>query len=623
MADLQEGARLASIGPGREQSRWLSSLWRCARPGFAWAVLAPIVAGGLLVLQVWLLAQALGGVIGPGLTVAQATPYMLGVVGLVLARAVLAWSGERAASRGGEVVKRQLRQALFARLLGQGPEWTRDRVSGELASAIVDQVELLDGFFTRYLPSSIAAAFLPLAFGAVLLPLDWVAALILLLSAPLIPVFMALVGWGAEAASRRHQRELTRLSGLFADRLRGAFTLKLFGRAEDETEAVRTASAALSRRNMAVLRIAFLSSAVLEFFAALGVAGVALYVGLTYLGYVHVRAAALSLPLGLFALFMAPEVYNPLRQFAANYHDRAAARAAIGQIAAMFDGLPRLDAASSGAPVLRYGAAHREGVTGSAPGSDSYPVSSGLRAYPGLGIEGSASPGPNVAPGEAAVAVRRLTMRAAGRGRPVLRDASLDVRRGETVALMGPSGSGKTTLLEALAGLRSPESGDIRVLGHRLDGGAHPGLGSRVALIGQRPFFLAASVADNLRVACPDASDARLAQALKQACADDFMASCPQGIGTLLGEGGYGLSGGQLHRLALARVFLLDPELVLLDEPAAHLDPFTRMRVINAILSFCAHARRSLVIATHDPRVAARMDRIVAITREGDLVERA
>lgn len=616
MSHAQEGLRAASAAPGRQSSRWLSSLWRCARLRFAWAGLAPIVAGGLLVAQVWLLAQALGGVVASSLPPGQAVPYVFGIVGLIVARALVSWSGERAASRGSEAVKHQLRQALFRRLLDLGPQWTRSRVSGELASAIVDQVEWLDGFFTRYLPSSIAAAFLPIAFGVVLLPLDWVVALILLLSAPLIPVFMALVGWGAEAASRRHQRELTRLSGFFADRLRGAFTLKLFGRAEAEVEAVHAASAALSQRNMAVLRIAFLSSAVLEFFAALGVAGVALYVGLSYLGYIPVRAGASSLPLGLFALFMAPEVYNPLRQFAANYHDRAAARAAVAQIEAMFDGLPVLAAPAHGAPAFAYSApveapaAARDASLAGAP-DGSLPLS-------------RAGSGPAARTGEACrqdrvVAVRHLTVRANGRGRPVLRDVSLDIRRGESVALMGPSGSGKTTLLEAVAGLRPVSHGSIWVAGRLVGEGTDPGLGHRVALLGQRPFFVAGSIADNLRLACPDADDFRLARALAQACASGFVAAAPQGIATPLGASGYGLSGGQLHRLALARVFLLDPELVLLDEPTAHLDAGTRDRVVDAIRAFCAP--RTLLVTTHDPDVAARMDRVLRIGREGELLE--
>jgi len=596
VADSDRGSRFSSTALTRAQSRWLPSLLSCARPQFGWAIAAPILAGALLVAQVWLLARMLGGAIVSAMPVADAAPYIAGVVGLILARAALAWSGERAASRGGETIKLRLRQALFERLLDQGPSWTRTRVSGELAGSIVDQVELVDGFFTRYVPSAIAAAFLPLAFGAVLLPLDWVAALILLLSAPLIPVFMALVGWGAEAASRRHQRELTRLSGFFADRLRGAFTLKLFGREKSEVDAVRAASDDLSRRNMAVLRIAFLSSAVLEFFAALGVAAVALYVGLSYLGYLHLRASALTLPLGLFALFMAPEVYNPLRQFAANYHDRAAARAAVEQIAALFDGLPRRDPAAGRGTALCF--------PDSAAGTSRAPAPQG--------------DGPDAG---GAVALRGLTIRAADRGRILVRDVSLDIGRHEHVAVMGASGAGKTTLLEAVAGLRPLASGRIQVLGKAVFPGAPPDLGGDVAMIGQRPFFLSGSIAENLRIADPDACDHDLRRALQQACADDFVAASPEGMATRLGMGGYGLSGGQLHRLALARLFLLDPRLVLLDEPTEHLDAATRDRVVQSLLRFSAG--RALVVVTHDAGVAARMDRTLVIDGQGGIVERA
>ncbi|HEU0229724.1 MAG TPA: ATP-binding cassette domain-containing protein, partial [Burkholderiaceae bacterium] len=175
--------------------------------------------------------------------------------------------------------------------------------------------------------------------------------------------------------------------------------------------------------------------------------------------------------------------------------------------------------------------------------------------------------------------------------------------------------------LEALAGLRPVSNGSIRVLGRPVTAGVDPGLGDGVALLDQRPFFSAASIADNLRMACPDADDARLSRALAQACAADFVAAAPNGMQTCLGMAGHGLSGGQLHRLALARVFLLDPGLVLLDEPAAHLDAETRMRVIDSILAFCA--RRTLLITTHDPRIAARMGRVLHIERDGGLLERA
>jgi ATP-binding cassette subfamily C protein CydD len=601
-------SRFSSSRLTRRQARWLPSLIRIARKQAGWAIAAPIVAGLLLLVQVWLLAQVLGLTIAQGRSIAQATPEIYAVVVLIVMRAGLAWSGERAASRAAEKIKTGLRQALFERLLALGPQWTGQRLSGELASTLIEQVELLDGFFTRYIPSVVAALFLPLAFAVVLLPVDWIAALVLLLSAPLIPVFMALVGWGAEAASRRHQQALTRLSGLFADRLRGAFTLKLFGRTQTEVDAVRLASESLSKKTMAVLRIAFLSSAVLEFFAALGVAGVALYVGLSYLGYLDLRSSPLTLPMGLFCLFMAPEVYNPLRQFAANYHDRAAARAAAGQIAAVFDSLPEVDFSSGRQPGFIF-AADAESSKQAGPIEPAGLVEPSAAAQPRQDAEVDTRR-PAAGAAWPAVQVHDLTLHVAGRGRAILEQVSFMVEPGEKAALMGSSGSGKTSLLHALAGLRTVQ-GQIHIHGMPVYPGHNAGLGRRVVLIGQRPFFLPGSVADNLRWARPSASMQELEQALDQACAHDFVAALPKGLDTRLGVDGYGLSGGQLHRLALARLFLTAPDLILLDEPTAHLDAVTRDRVMASILRFAAG--RTLILATHDSGLAARLGRVLAI----------
>lgn len=326
--------------PPREHSRWLAMRARAARVPLAVAGAAPLIGGVLLVIQAWLLARVLDQAIVQGAARAELATSIVAISALMLARAALAWLGERAGAAAAERIKRQVREALFARLLALGPQWSRQRASGELASAMVEQVEALDAFFAKYLPAMGAAAVLPVAFAVVVLPVDVITGLLLLVSAPLIPLFMALVGWGAEAASRRHLQAFARLSGFFADRLRGLATLKLYGRAEAEEQSVVAASDALRQRTMAVLRIAFLSSAVLEFFAAQGVAGVAVYIGLTYLGFLDVRASVLTLQGGFFCLLLAPEVYGPLRQFAAHYHDRAAARAAVAQIARTFDGLP-------------------------------------------------------------------------------------------------------------------------------------------------------------------------------------------------------------------------------------------------------------------------------------------
>ncbi|WP_063588726.1 thiol reductant ABC exporter subunit CydD [Achromobacter ruhlandii] len=557
--------------PPREQSRWLRGLAGAARLPLMLAGAAPLASGALLVVQAWLLASVLDAAIVRQAPLLELLGQILAIAALMLARACITWAGERAGADAAERIKRHVRQALFARLLRQGPDWSRKQASGEIASALVDQVEALDGFFSKYLPTMAAAALLPVAFSVLLLPVDVIAGLVLLITAPLIPLFMALVGWGAQGASRRHLRAFARLSGFFADRLRGLSTLKLYGRAEAEAASVAAASDALRQRTLSVLRIAFLSSAVLEFFAALGVAGVAVYIGLSYLGFLDLRWSPFTLQAGLFCLLMAPEVYAPLRQFAAHYHDRATALAAVSQIATLFDGLPQVR--SEAAP--------------SAP-----------EAAPLSGTGG------------ARLAVAGLTMTAPGRPQPVLSEAALALAPGERVALMGPSGIGKSTLIEALARLR-PSQGDIRLDGVPLAQWDEAALRARVALIGQKPQLLAGSIADNIRLGRPDASDDAVREAARRACVLEFAQNLPQGLDTPLGSRGHGLSGGQAQRVALARLFLRDPGLILLDEPTAHLDEATQARVLDEILAFADG--RTLLLATHSPLVAARFARVLRV----------
>lgn len=561
--------------PPREQSRWLMALAKAARAPLIFAGAAPLASGALLVVQAWLLASVLDAAIVRQAPRQELLAGILGIAGLMLLRACITWAGERAGADAAERIKRHVRQSLFARLVAKGPYWSRGKASGELASAVVDQVEALDGFFSKYLPAMAAAAMLPVAFSVLLLPVDVIAGLVLLITAPLIPLFMALVGWGAQGASRRHLRAFARLSGFFADRLRGLSTLKLYGRAEAEAASVVAASDALRQRTMSVLRIAFLSSAVLEFFAALGVAGVAVYIGLTYLGFLDVRWSPLTLQAGLFCLLMAPEVYAPLRQFAAHYHDRATALAAVTQIAVLFDGLPQDDAAE--------------------------PTSAGRGTVV-----------PQASEAGAPVEVTGLCVTAPGRGQRVLVDAALRLAPGEHVALMGPSGIGKSTLIEAVARLR-PFDGDVRVDGVPLDDWDEAALRQRVALIGQKPQLLAGSIADNIRLGRPGASDADLREAARRACVLEFSDALPQGLDTLLGSRGHGLSGGQAQRVALARLFLRDPGLILLDEPTAHLDEATQARVLDEILAFSTG--RTLLLATHSPAVAARFGRVLRVVR--------
>lgn len=529
----------------------------------------PLLSGVLLVFQAWGLAHVVGRAVEGG----EPASVLLPIVGIVLAlfvlRAGLSALGDWLGTLAAENIKRDLREALFSGLLARSPRRHDQPDSGAAVTALVDQIEALDGYFARYLPASAQAALLPLVFGAIILPLDWVAGLLFLVSAPLIPLFMALVGWGAQAATDRQAQALTRLSGRFADRLRGLLTLKLFGREAAEVQGIVSASEALRQRTLKVLAIAFLSSAVLEFFAALGVAGVALYLGLTFIDFLHLRASPLTLELALFLLLMAPEVYNPLRLLAAHYHDRAAAKAAIIEIERQLGALPDEPT----------------------PLSDILPMSG--RAM--------------------ALELVNVTLRTPDRQRVILADAGLNIPAGQHVAILGPSGQGKSTLLETIAGLRTGE-GDILLDGRPIDALPEQELRARTFLLTQRPRLVHASIAGNIALARHGVSRADIELAAEKAGVAPFAAALPQGLDTIIGEDGVGLSGGQAQRVALARLFLRDAGLILLDEPTAHLDAALEAEIMSAVLDYSRG--RTLIVATHSHSVAGRFDKAWRIAGE-------
>ncbi len=523
------------------------------------ALALPLVSGALLLVQAWLLAHVLHQAIAQGAHLAALTTDIVWFASILGLRIALGFLADLSATAASEAVKLQLRRAMVGTIFRHQPLWTGARSSGALSGTVIEQVEALDGYLTRYLPAMAQAAILPLAFAVVVLPIDWMVALLFLVTAPLIPVFMALAGLGAEAASNKQAQALGRLSGHFADRLRGLTTLKLFGREAAETDGVGRASEELRLRTMRVMRIAFLSSAVLEFFAALGVAGVALYVGLTFLDLVSLRGGvALSLEAGLFCLLMAPEVYQPLRLLAANYHDQASAKAAVAEIEAQLGVVP-------------------------------------------LAIPAQAAPESAMA-ALGGVSLRRVSIDTPD-GRPILIDASLDIAPGEHLAIMGVSGSGKSTLIEAIAGLRD----------HRGEIVAASPLGA----VGQRPTIFAGSIADNIRLGRRDACHAAVRLAARRAHVTDFADDLPDGLDTELGENGLGLSGGEIHRVALARLYLRAPQVLLLDEPTAHLDAATERAVLDGLIEFARDL--TMIVVTHSPAVAARMDRCVRLV-DGQLL---
>lgn len=549
----------------RTAGKWMLALFNGSGPMSRAVIAAPLLGGALLVMQAWMLAEVLHQAIANHVALTALAPSIILLVGLVLCRVGISAAGDIMAIVISERLKRGLRLSLFQKLLARGPLWTAAQPSGALSTLASEQVEALDGFFVRYIPTMIQSVVLPIAFAAIIFPVDWVVGLIFLITAPLIPVFMMLAGWGAQAATRSQARSLSRLTTRFADRLRGMQTLKLFGREAAETAAIKQAGDELAERNMRVMRVAFLSSAVLEFFAALGVAGVALYIGLTFLGLIALHGS-LSLQAGLFCLLMAPEVYQPLRLLAAHYHDRASANAAALEIHRQLGELP--------------------------------PVAQPRQERVDL-------PKPAMARGGIAVAASGLTI-ASLSGTPLLIDTQLRIDAGAHVAIMGTSGIGKSTLLETIARLR-PYAGTLTLGDTDLAAFPETEFRDQVAMLAQRPSIFAGSIADNIKLGRAYTCATAVRLAAQRACVTDFADALPLGLDTPIGENGIGLSGGEIQRVALARIYLRNPALILLDEPTANLDPATELLVLESLLDFARH--RTLIIATHSYAVASHMAR--------------
>ena len=549
----------------REQVRRLDALGHVARKRLHAASVCVVLAGWSLVAQAAVIAWAVQQVLvlrAPSHSIFIALALLL-ACGLL--RAALTWLSRHAADTAVETIRLALRAQLIRRLLGHGPLWLRQRRSGELAELMGTHAEAMEGYFGGYLLARAEVAAVPLALLVAAFCVDRVVGTILLLTLPLVPVFMMLVGWGAEAASRQQLQALARMGGYFADRLRGLGVIRLYGRGEAELENIGAAAEGVRVRSLKVLRIAFLSSAVLEFFASLSVAMVAVYLGLTYLGMLDLRGAPLSLGAGVFCLLLAPEYYAPLRRLATHYHDRANALAALDEI----------DAAVVGAGLARD-ALRSDEAKASRPRAAPTPRRKSPR---GTGLDLIRADG--------------LSLRPLGAHRDVLAHLSLQLRAGEHLALAGPSGCGKSTMLDALAGWLPVASGQLIVA-----------QGTRIGYAPQRPYLFHGSIADNLRMADPQATDEQLHAAAEAAQVMRFAKRLPQGLHTLIGERGFGLSGGEARRIALARVFLRDPQLLLLDEPTAFLDPETEASLLAALAEFARG--RTLVLATHSP-AAMRM----------------
>ena len=527
--------------------------------------------------------------------------------GIVVAGLLRAWLDAWSSTRMFESARSHLslwRERAITSLSARSP-LDRSRLhAGTAASVLAEQAEAILPWLTRYHGAMWRVRLMPLV---ILLPVawySWAAATVLITAAPLIPLFMVLVGWRARAASEAQWLQMSSMNAFLLDRLRGLPTLRALGSVQATARRLRASAEDLRQRTMKVLRIAFLSSAVLELFSALGVAMVAAYVGFHVLGYLEFGAwgGRLTLGEGLFILLLAPAFFEPLRELAAVWHDRAAGVAAM-------DALERLN--GNGLPLLDEAPAVRPADT-EEPAMDPLPSTRHDRPAPGAVKPASVKPASvdPASPQRPAPGVRLTDLGFAFPDeKPVFQGFSLAVRPGEHVTLVGGSGTGKTVLMSLLAGLLVPTSGRIEIDGQPLAPDTVRALRERMAWMGQRAHVFAAPVRDNIALGRPSVDDERVRQAITQARLDTVAQAHP---GISLGEGGTGLSGGEAARLALARLMAApEADLLLADEPTAHLDSETADQVAESLVTLARG--RTLIVATHDPRLAARMNRIVQL----------
>lgn len=550
---------------------WLKHHKQSAGHDLRFASSLSALGGVLIVIQAWLVARVIDAVVFAPADLAQVMPWMWGLLPVFALRFSATWRAEQLAFRGAGRIKARLRRELFARLQTLGPVRLSSERSGELSNTLVEGIDGLENYYARFIPAMALVGMVPLIILAVVLPSDWLSALIMLLTAPLIPLFMTLIGRGAERLNQKQWRQLARMGAHFLDMIQGLTTLKLFNASKREAEAIARVSEDYRRSTMAVLRVAFLSSAALEFFATVSIALIAVLIGFRLL------EGEMQFLHGLFVLLLAPEFYLPLRNLGTQYHARMEA---IGAAENMID---LLESPQTG---------------------------------PDTPVNRDADDRPTFA---APVSIRfeRVSF-TYPEGRSALSDLDLEILAGARVALVGASGAGKSTVASLLLRFIEPSAGEIRIDGQVLSGIDHAHWLRRVAWIPQRPRLFHGSVADNLRFGDRRATEDDLIRAAQSAQAHDFIQALEQGYDTAVGEGGQTLSGGQVQRLAIARAILKNAPLAILDEPTAHLDP-KREEAVQLALRGLARDRTLLIIA-HRLQTLREVDRILVLD-QGRLVE--
>ncbi len=542
---------------------------RGTRPFLVTTVMIGGLTAGLVIVQAFLLARIIVAGFSEGAGLASQRGAILALAAVVVGRALLAWLSEVSAHAAAARAKSELRRAVLDHAVELGPVWLAGTRSGELTTLITRGVDALDGYFARYLPQVVLAAVVPVAVLVAIGTQDLLSAVLVVVTLPLIPVFMVLVGIFTRRHVDRQWTALSALSGHFLDVVAGLPTLKLFGRARAQEASIRAVGEQYRTTTMAVLRVSFLSALVLELIATLSVAVVAVAIGL------RLVYGEITLSAGLTVLLLAPEAYLPIRMVGQQYHTAAEGVGAAQRMLAVLDTpLPMVGAARVGADMR-----------------------------------------------EADLVVSDVTLRYPDRDPPALAGCSAVIRNGVVTALAGVNGSGKSTLLAALMGFLSPDSGEIQVRSDgevvRLSDVDPQAWRAQVSYLPQSPYLGSGSVAQAVRLGRPGATDAEVVEALRMAGLDveraDVTRTLPHGLQTVIGEDGVGLSAGQARRVALARTLCRDTPLVLLDEPSAALDADTEEAVVRA-LDALRRRGTTVVVVAHRPALLLAADEVITLS---------
>lgn len=555
----------------RSLNQWLKQQSKLAKRWLMIAVGLGVVSSIFLLAQAALLATILHQLIIEQVDKYELVPYFFGLAAVVAVRALCSWGREIAGYRCGEQIRIYIRQLILDKLRELGPAYIKGKPAGAWATLLLEQVEDMHDFFARYLPQMSLSVLVPFVILIVVFPVNWAAGLIFLITAPLVPMFMALVGMKAADANRKNFKALQRLSGHFYDRLQSMTTIRLFDRTKAETEVMHGASEVFRTRTMDVLKIAFLSSAVLEFFTSISIALTAVYFGFAFIGELNFGdyGAGVTLFAGLFILVLAPEFYQPLRDLGTFYHAKQQAVGAAESIVEFIE-------------------------------TDVETVRSGEKQLTD----------------DKAITIKALDLEVySPEGQKLVGPISFELSGSQTTALVGPSGAGKTSLINAILGFL-PYQGSLTINGierSELDLGTWR---EKISWVGQNPLLLHGSIRDNITLGKQNVSDDVINSALEESFSAEFVNQ--HGLDYPISDRSGGLSVGQAQRLALARAMVQNGQFWLLDEPTASLDARSERLVMQGLEKQIL-GKTSLMV-THQLTPLKNVDQIL-VMQDGQIVQ--